>query len=68
MVPFASYNEMESLGFQLATEYMKKAGKSGVKCFDITGFIIDFFFFFIKYVSFVDVQNLVFFGVGYIAV
>ena len=53
MVPFASYNEMESLGFQLATEYMKKAGKSRVKCFDITGFITDFLHFcnFILHVS-----------------
>lgn len=68
MVPFASYNEMESLGFQLATEYMKKAGKSRVKCFDITGFITDFLHLKIKYVSFVDVQNLGFLGDGKTAV
>lgn len=64
MVPFASYNEMESLGLQLATDFMKKAGKSRVKCFDITGFITDYLHLNIEYVSFVDVQKLGFLGDG----
>ena len=64
MVPFASYNEMESLGLQIATEYMKKSGKSRVRCFDITGFITDYLHLKIEYVSFVDIQILGFLGDG----
>ena len=64
MKPFSSYQEMESLGLQLANEYQKQSKKTKVKCFDVVGFITEYLHLNIEYISFADSSCLGFLSNG----